>query len=69
MTGTKVFRNGKQMTALDLAQHANAVHQMAGGNGKPFTENMFVPHDGDKQNPYRLSGDHCACGWDDSVEG
>lgn len=65
----KVFKNGKELNAKEMAQHANAVHKIAGGKGDPFTEQMFVPHDGDKQNPYRLSGYHCDCGYDDTIEG
>ena len=65
----KVFKNGKELTASEIAVHANAVHQIAGGNGKPFTEEMFVAHNGDKQNPYRLAGNHCDCGCDENAIG
>lgn len=65
----KVFKNGKELTAKEIASHANAVHQISGGISCPFTEEMFVPHEGDKQNPYRLSGNHCDCGCDESAIG
>lgn len=69
MTGTKVFLDGKQMTAAELAEHANAVYQISCGTANPFRESMFIPHNGDKMNPYRLSGAHCNCGCDTSLIG
>lgn len=65
----KIFKNGKELNAKEIASHANIVHQMSGGNGKPFTENMFVAHENDKQNPYRLGGNHCDCGCDETSVG
>lgn len=47
--------NGIVMTCSELAKWANTVHQIAGGKGNPFTENMI---------PERLKGDMCSCGTD-----
>ena len=41
------------MKAWELAQWANAVHQLAGGKGNPFSSVHF---------PGRLAGHHCSCG-------
>lgn len=65
----KIFKNGKELSASEIAQHANTVHKIAGGKGNPFTSEMFVPHVGEKQNPYRLGGYHCACGCDEDADG
>lgn len=48
-----VRSKGETLNLRDLASWANAVHNMAGGKGDVFTEDMM---------PDRLKGYHCDCG-------
>ena len=51
----RVYRRcrGWYLEDWELADVANAVHKIAGGNGEPFTASMM---------PDRLRGHHCSCG-------
>ena len=64
----KIFLSGVELTPEQIANHANAVHVIAGGSGNPFNEKMFTPHNG-RFNVFRLSGNHCDCGCDKHAVG
>lgn len=66
---TKIFKNGKELSPKEIAEHANAVHNIAGGKGNPYTEGMFIPHNEDGKTSYRLTGYHCDCGCDENAIG
>ena len=61
----KIYRSGEELSPKEIASHANVVHQIVGGKGSPFTEDMYTPNDTN----YRLSGNHCDCGCDENAVG